>query len=470
MKIHLVRTKLFPAAELKKVYELLLPHEGIMEFILESSPILFEEEDYDWEPFFDEMQKYREKELVPDEDFLICITELDNYQSWFSAFDLSGKNNIFVQGEDWENFIYAEKQYPITFEIIANILQKILFGDFFDMLNHHLIHEEPIGCINDFCKFKPEIDFKMRTADICRDCLQALEDKLGDTKLLKQSIDILENLRREMVHSRVFLKPLSFEEKLPFTVAITKRKMGMTSQPFRKFLMMIDHFDCLVRTSVVMLSNLYSERKADVEIFFADNNLTEKPALGTWVSALQRLSAMKVEVESISLPQDFNKKLSGIITLANEQKIIAIRNEKRGHGYIECSDEGYEDDFLRNLPVLEEIEKHLSPLFYRFHYCQILNTDHLGKGKFKISYIDLSGSNPAFNEDITEVVFDDIDDVPTKNQCYLVTPKKDKWISLDPYLKFGTCPECKHMRLLIQDGEVYLDPLIGHRVDLKKRS
>ncbi len=466
MKVHLIRTKKYPAKELQNVLDTLLPFSGPMEFLISEKPILFEEVDFVWADLFGKMRTYRKEQSIPDEDFLVCVTELRNVLNWFSSFERAGNNNIFIHGKEWQYFVYAEERFPIAYQVVLNVLQRILLPNTNKLTSHPLIHERPIGCINDLCPYKPDINFKMRTADICNDCLQAFEENIENPKVIQQTIDIFEGLRKGMVNSRVYLQPLSFEENLPFTVAITKRKMGMTSQPFRKFLMMIDHFDCLIRTAVILLAHLYFSDKKDLTAFFEENRLSEKPSLGAWVAALNKLSSVQIETKTFSLPNDFNRKLSGIIRLEQEQKIVLVRNEKRGHGYIECSDSGYESQFLAQIQVLDEIEKNLSPLFYRFHYYHVISADHIGSGKFEINYIDLSGSNPAFLEDKIKVSFKDFSEVPGKNQCFLVSPKKDKWISLDPYLKFGTCPECNHMRLLIQDGDVYLDPLVGHRVDL----
>ena len=260
MKIHLTRTTKFPSAELSKVDDLLSRHTGTMDFVQTKRPILFEVQDYRWDDLFDAMNRYREENGISDAEYVVCVTELRNLSNWFSAFDPNGKNNIFVHGDEWNYYVYAERCFPIAFEVVLNVLQRKLFPDFEKLDGHPLIHDFPRGCINDMCIDKMEIGFKMRTGDICLDCSEALEAAFGDRSILVQAVEILEALRRGMVQSRVYLKPLSFEQKLPFSVAITKRKMGMTSQTFRKFLMMIDHFDSLVRTAVIMLANLYSPR------------------------------------------------------------------------------------------------------------------------------------------------------------------------------------------------------------------
>lgn len=467
MKVYLTRTTKFPLAELQRVSDLLSRCAGPMEFVQCDRPILFETQNFDWSSFFLEMHIFRAEHEIPDDDPLVCITELRNQLNWFSAFDPNGSNSIFVHGADWEYFVYSEPKYPIAFEVVLNVLQRKLFPDFQKLEGHPLIHDTPRGCINDMCIVKTEIGLKMRSADICLDCLEGYEAAFGDREVLKQSIELLELLRQGMVHSRVYLNPLSFEERLPFSVAITKRKMGMTSQPFRKFLMMIDHFDSIVRTAVIMLANLYFSEGKKVKEFFKENALSERPSLGNWVQALANLAKMSVKANMISLPPDFTRKVKKVIQLEGERKIVLIRNEMRGHGNIECDDEGYEREYAELLPVLEEIENSLAPLFERFHYYVVRKTIHRDEGEYVINHIQLSGSNPAFLETESVVSFELARDVPKANKCYLVTPDKKKWTCLDPYLKFGICPECRHQRVLIYDGEVFLDPFVGHRVELE---
>jgi hypothetical protein len=59
-----------------------------------------------------------------------------------------------------------------------------------------------------------------------------------------------------MLFNKALQKPMSFEDNLPFNVVITIRKPGTTLEPFRKMLMLIDHFDSIVRTAVLMLAGL----------------------------------------------------------------------------------------------------------------------------------------------------------------------------------------------------------------------
>ena len=72
------------------------------------------------------------------------------------------------------------------------------------------VHFDSIGCLNDMCLAKKDIKLKMRTADICHDCMSKLEGKLT-TAEIQHALNILESLRVIMLFSQNFKQsaPLS---------------------------------------------------------------------------------------------------------------------------------------------------------------------------------------------------------------------------------------------------------------------
>ncbi|MBK8467566.1 MAG: hypothetical protein IPL32_17255 [Chloracidobacterium sp.] len=466
MKVHLTRTKGFSSGELLRVSELLIRNSGPIRFIPTNKYIAFAKDNFDWDDLFKEMAAFRDLNNIPPEDFLVCITELKDDWDEFSMCDPWGTNNIFVQGANWESYIYSETHYPIAFEVVINILRRKLLPGFEWVTGEAFLHGKPRGCINDSATDKAEVALKMRTGDICADCLQGLEATFADKRVLKQAVEIFDTLRRGMMWSRVYLTPLSFESHLPFSIAITKRKTGMTSESFRKFLMMIDHFDSIVRTAVIMLAHLYYSGSEDTKVFFSEHGLTGRPALGTWVSALSELARSDLSSQPVDLPPNFSSRVKKVIQFANEGNIVSIRNEMRGHGYIECGDGGYQQELKELSPIIEQIEQSLSPLFHRYRLHYVAKLHHQGKGLFAIDHVPLSGSNAAFVEDKLTVEFSGFDDLPEAGKCFLVNSDYKEWTCLDPYMKYVDCPECRHPRLLVYDGEVYLDPFVGHRVRL----
>jgi hypothetical protein len=461
MKIRITKTIKLDSRLLNKVLEELMPFEGPMEFKEEKAHLIFYQDDFEWDDFFKECTNYRKEHNFHEQEFLVVLTELRNKDKWFSAFSMSGERTLFINSSDWENYIYSEPQIPIAYEVIANILHlcaHLKIGKKF----FNYTHNEPIGCVNDMCYWKPDITFKLRTGDICSDCLNMLNSILNN-EVLEQSIKCFESLRKKMLFNREWQKPMSFEEKLPFSVAITKRKMASTIEPFRKMLMLIDHFDSIIRTAVLMLAGL-TKTRTEMEVFLVERNLGELTSLGRWVEALVPLAnTYSNQFPEFQLPRDFSSKVKMVVKLANEGKITFIRNEKRGHGYIECHDSSYKEIFKQSIGILEQIENLLSPLFYRFNYFNIISLKKLESNRFNVLVHNLSGSNSAFMEKEIITEFDKIEDIPSEGDFYLVTPDLKRWINLSPYFSYEECIKCSKLRFLIYDGKYKLDPYIGHR-------
>jgi hypothetical protein len=61
------------------------------------------------------------------------------------------------------------------------------------------VHQTSVGCMNDFCGNKNELILKIRTADLCSDCVKRLEDKQVDPLLANQVFEIMEATRSEIL-------------------------------------------------------------------------------------------------------------------------------------------------------------------------------------------------------------------------------------------------------------------------------
>lgn len=462
MKVHLVRTKNYYLRELKKVYDLLFLHPGYLSFSLSEKALLFDTDNFEWDELFDAANQFRIDNNIPSEDFIIIITNLKNSANWFSAPNPAGTLEVFIDASDWENYIYADAAYPIAYEVITNILQRYLLRTWEDF-NSPYIHKQAIGCINDFCQWKPDITFKLRTADICGDCLSALEERVPDKALISQCIEIMEQLRNGMLLSKLWRKSPEFEEHLPFPVAQTKRKLGMTQQAYTKLQLLIQHFDSLARSTSVIFSHLLLSN-ADLMTLFETCGLNEHPSLGHWVGAIKRISETGVvQSPHFDLPANIRSTLSQIHKLYESNGIVNLRNDT-DHGYTELSDHIHIGKFNEKIKVASEIEYILYPYFKRFYYYQIASTDIKANNQFVFRVLDFSGSNSSFLEKEIEVRLNGNMNLPQSQKVYLVSQNLNSWVCLEPHWIFNICPSCQHPRLLISDGKQYLDPFVGHRV------
>jgi hypothetical protein len=256
----------------------------------------------------------------------------------------------------------------------------------------------------------------------------------------------------------------SYDDKLPFPVAITRRKISMTMEPLHKFLLLIDHFDSLIRTAVLFLGA--AALRNNFANFLRERELHERPPLGDWVNALQSLSERSAQFGLIALPNDLATRIRDVVREAEQTNIVQLRNEKRGHGYVDCHDSGYRGEFTACRPTVAEIESLLTPVLSRLNCYHVINTDRKNANEFEVTVNSMMGSHPDFA--VKSICYEpkQMENIPYKDQCYLYLQNDAQWIALHPYVQFKDCPACHRPRVLIADGQQYLDPYMGHRVRL----
>jgi hypothetical protein len=165
--------------------------------IIPNANISLEPEKYrfSWRSLFQRSNKVRAAKSIPNKEATFLITEKENELNYFSAFDPQNPTNGFIQATDWDLFIDAPAAYPIAYEVIATFLQSQMFRSMEEVLE--LTHRKPIGCLNDFCQDKSQVLLKLRTADICKNCMNILKERV-DPAILKHAIALMESLRLKM--------------------------------------------------------------------------------------------------------------------------------------------------------------------------------------------------------------------------------------------------------------------------------
>jgi hypothetical protein len=161
-----------------------------------------------WTTIFDKCNTYRLYNNIPNDEFVILLTEVSNTNNWFASLDEKIPFNGFIHTADWNHFIKCHDSFPIAFEVIALVLQKHMFNDYNEARSS--VHLDPIGCVNDMCLEKKDIKLKLRTADICPDCMNKLKENLSFVEI-NQALNIMESLRVKMLFSQNFKQnvPLS---------------------------------------------------------------------------------------------------------------------------------------------------------------------------------------------------------------------------------------------------------------------
>jgi hypothetical protein len=143
------------------------------------------------------------------------------------------RNNYFVQVTEWELFFGAEIEvsFILCYQVMAWLLKRKLFLSEEEVMN--AVHTKARGCMMDFCQNKRDITFKIRTADLCPDCLNIIKSKDVPFNFLNQVFSLWEEIRKNIV----------FRERAEFL----NRTGRMIINPPKKTLFFPDYGDIVVK-------------------------------------------------------------------------------------------------------------------------------------------------------------------------------------------------------------------------------
>jgi len=174
----------------------------------ESRVFPMERETITWNGLFKKANQYRQLNHIPADEFVLLLTDIANKQNWFAALDENMPGNGFIHTADWDHYIKCSAAFPIAYEVVALVLQKHMFAGMHQLRTS--VHKTPIGCVNDLCLHKREIILKLRTGDVCEECLERMEGKLSMPEI-HHALQILSSLREKMLFAQNLKKysPLS---------------------------------------------------------------------------------------------------------------------------------------------------------------------------------------------------------------------------------------------------------------------
>lgn len=125
---------------------------------------------------------------------VVILTNENNENNYFAVPDLFGKQWAFIQSNHQVTHLMAAPHLPIAYELLTMPLRHFAFGDLNTFLNH-LHVDESIGCMNDFYGNLNEMERKLKSADICDECIEHIKKVGVPYPLLRQTRDGLEKIR-----------------------------------------------------------------------------------------------------------------------------------------------------------------------------------------------------------------------------------------------------------------------------------
>lgn len=296
MKVHLIRSQGFKMEDYNHVFNILNQYSGGITFV-PSEPIVLPDTDfektyedendygrkaaysrrplgmfgdlsfpvtekvYTWDQLFNICNQYRKDKKIPDNEQVFLLTDKKNEDNWFGAVDERTLNNFFVDCSDWHYYFKGfDIRFPITYCIVGWLMRKVIFASADEMRN--ALHMESIGCLMDFCEEKKEIALKMRTADICDDCLSYSEKNDSNRVYMNQLMQIMDGVRSNLMFRdrSKYLRTksrLEFREQnhYMFLTDLGDLQVNLNPKERALYLLYMRHPEGISRTNVVDYKN-----------------------------------------------------------------------------------------------------------------------------------------------------------------------------------------------------------------------
>jgi hypothetical protein len=304
MNVHLIRSENYSIEDFNNVLNLLRKHRGSIEFV-PSKPIVMPESqieelyetkkefetqkeyqffsvDYSddeisfphitktltWKQLFNVCHVYREDYLLSDDEQVILLNDVQNDRNWFGCVD-SSLNNYFVQTNDWDWYLGStiDDRFPIAYEIVSWLIRSMMFNTLEEIIQN--FHKSPRGCMMDFCVDKTQIVLKMRTADLCPECLANLEKKDVNRSHVRQLFLILDGLRdnimfRQRSHLLMQLSRMEIRNhsKTIFLTDLGDLQINLNPKERALYLLYLNHPEGIQRSYLV-------DFKAELRSYYA---------------------------------------------------------------------------------------------------------------------------------------------------------------------------------------------------------
>ena len=279
--------------------------------------------------FFTICESTRQIENLDDTDIIVLLTSIPNTKRWFSA---AKGYNIFIDINDWDKYTGKDPKFRVAYQVVENIFQLLIGVDCDNAIDSPFVHLDSIGCINDYCKRKKDIILKLRTADICEDCLNRAKKVKISKNVLIQITETIEQIRNNIraVIELKMVEPVVVKVDKDFNIRIGEKEIDPPDLPKTLFIFLLNeldgvelnnlpnHLDRLIKIyhklkptgyedSVIKMTKPYNEEKMTFSKYKRDLNKYLIRKLGDKLADYYTINRNKDLVFKIRIPSNYRK-------------------------------------------------------------------------------------------------------------------------------------------------------------------
>ncbi len=147
------------------------------------------------------LDKFREKR---EDTLVILLSRYQNEWNYFASILPENPNAAFIQCNHFIVSNMNAPHIPLAYEFLALALRFRAFNvpDFY----HRFAHQDTIGCMNDFFAYVPDMERKVKTADICTACKLRIREMNVSRDFVRQVRDGFEQVRRLQLNFESYLE------------------------------------------------------------------------------------------------------------------------------------------------------------------------------------------------------------------------------------------------------------------------
>lgn len=379
-------------------------------------------------------------------EYLFGVLDQGIEHNWFSR-TVHDKRICFITTKDWEYLSNLPVDAFVAYEIVENLVEMLL--------GRMPSHMETRGCLHDMCVVKPHISFKIRTADICAECMDALRGGLQADEL-DAVIKMLESVRcvalGRQTHTRGMESasvPEMVDREFPFPVAYCFRSMQTEISFSRKWLKLLELYEVIVKyVTFALLSDLNQNSISLPENLKPHLASLRRASAGHWHRAcFELIHYLKEHLELPWFTARWIDRLTGNEIQAARtasQSLVRLRNQTIGHGFVE-EEARYQELYEQNLHAVQTLINFVIPLSTDYTLLHVGEGLRRRRGVSTFPAKILKGSHPLFPTE-NRWTRQDVD-----TDSLLYDPVADTYLSLYPWLVLDHCPRCYREMVFLYD-------------------